>query len=214
MPRPKPQSRTRRPELKPIIRAYFLDETSFEKLKAEDEARYGDIWHYNQDAWTLMELEYTYNEDKLKALWRAYEAEIVTEYADKHPGERPSMWWRYTAPKMSETDLEAHGWSNAFFAAELCEPRRRLGGIGDPTYEHSAAVPSFNYGMPECWADDAFASRFGGAAVDPAKPPTFESEASYLRRLGLFLPGEEERCDPDFFNPVRLPKCLWQHEGD
>ena len=29
--------------------------------------------------------------------------------------------------------------------------------------------------------------------IDPADPPTFESQATYLRRLDLLLPGESER---------------------
>jgi hypothetical protein len=98
MPRPAPRTRERRPELLPIIREYFLDETSVDKLKAEDEERYGDQYHYNEDVWTLMDLEYRINEPKLKALWRAYRDEIVGEYAEKHPCQRPSMWWRLSKP--------------------------------------------------------------------------------------------------------------------
>jgi hypothetical protein len=32
-----------------------------------------------------------------------------------------------------------------------------------------------------------------GDAIDPEDPPTYESQASYLERHGLFLPGEKKR---------------------
>jgi hypothetical protein len=37
-------------------------------------------------------------------------------------------------------------------------------------------------------------------AIDAADPPVFESEASYLKPLDLFLPGEEARLPADAFN--------------
>ena len=38
--------------------------------------------------------------------------------------------------------------------------------------------------------------------LSESDPPTYESEASYLRRLGLLLPGELRRISRDDFNPV------------
>jgi len=40
--------------------------------------------------------------------------------------------------------------------------------------------------------------------VDPNDPPTFESQAAYLKRLGLLLPGEEKRLAPKAFAPERI----------
>jgi hypothetical protein len=37
--------------------------------------------------------------------------------------------------------------------------------------------------------------------VDPDDPPTFESQAAYLKRLKLLLPGEEKQLTPDDFTP-------------
>jgi hypothetical protein len=37
-----------------------------------------------------------------------------------------------------------------------------------------------------------------------------ESEASYLRRLDLLLPGEERRLRPDAFAPVPRPRESWE----
>jgi hypothetical protein len=35
---------------------------------------------------------------------------------------------------------------------------------------------------------------------DPADPPRYESQASFLRRLDLFPPGEEQRLPADAFD--------------
>jgi hypothetical protein len=42
----------------------------------------------------------------------------------------------------------------------------------------------------------------GGVVLSESDPPTYESDASYLRRLGLLLPGELRRISRDDFNPV------------
>ena len=42
---------------------------------------------------------------------------------------------------------------------------------------------------------------FAGKAIDKSNPPRFESQASYLRRLGLLAPGEERRVKPAAFEP-------------
>jgi hypothetical protein len=36
---------------------------------------------------------------------------------------------------------------------------------------------------------------FKGVAIDPNDPPIFESQASFLKRHGLLLAGEERRSD-------------------
>jgi hypothetical protein len=46
-------------------------------------------------------------------------------------------------------------------------------------------------------------SRFDrGALLSDLDPPMFESEASYLQRLGLLLPGERKRLRRADFSPV------------
>jgi hypothetical protein len=45
-----------------------------------------------------------------------------------------------------------------------------------------------------------------GVAIDPDNPPIYESQASYLERHGLFLPGERRRLKPADFEPERV--CL------
>ena len=62
----------------------------------------------------------------------------------------------------------------------------------------------FEFGLPAegwCRRGDSFSR---GVAVDPADPPKFESEASYLARHKLFLPGERARLCPRDFWPERI----------
>ncbi len=56
---------------------------------------------------------------------------------------------------------------------------------------------------------------FAGVAIDPGDPPRYESEASYLRRLGLLLPGESKRLRKADFDPeVVLPEDDDEDEAD
>ena len=61
-------------------------------------------------------------------------------------------------------------------------------------------MPSYHCGIPDSWvirADVAYYQPdFGGVAIDPSNPPKYESQARYLQRLGLLLPGESKRLTP------------------
>lgn len=122
------------------------------------------------------------SEDMRAALWREHSAEIVAEYAAEHPGRRPGRWWEFDAP----------------------EPRQRVGGVGTPAHERLAYVPRFRHGVPTRWLTDEDAKTFGPLgkpAVDCDNPPRFESEAAYLNRLKLLLPGERKRIKARDFAP-------------
>jgi len=76
-----------------------------------------------------------------------------------------------------------------------------------------AYKPRYSFGLPVDWvtpfqvkyysgtAVDIRANPIGslvptdfkGVAIDPNNPPRFEAQAAYLKRLGLFLAGEERR---------------------
>jgi hypothetical protein len=141
--------------------------------------------------------------EEIGAAWAAYRDAVIAEHVAEHPGTRPLRWWEIDAK----------------------EPRRRIGGTGTPAAEVLAHGPSFHYGLPAVWitpADVALytgtardihgkligirppGTKFAGVAIDPNDPPLFESEASYLDRLGLFLPGERKRLTSDDFEPWRL----------
>jgi hypothetical protein len=111
------------------------------------------------------------------------------------------------------------GW---YYDGKLLEPRKRLGGTGTPASDVLAYVPTFSCGLPVIWIEPWMVRYFSGLAVDirgehiggelrefkgvaidPNDPPTFEAQATYLKRLGLFLAGEEKR----------LRKADWEAEA-
>jgi len=83
-------------------------------------------------------------------------------------------------------------------------------------------VPAFRFGIPCSWVSafdvsfyngrsrDVHGNRIGEKyeegnfpydAIDPADPPAFESQAAYLQRHRLFLPGEENRIPAEASDP-------------
>jgi hypothetical protein len=123
---------------------------------------------------------------QLRALWADIGATVVDTFANLYPGKRPRVWWRLEAPEM----------------------RRRVGGHGLTESSLLACVPAFDRGIPSGWLlDDWIWTRDGEkppagyVAFDRTDPPTFESEATYLRRLNLLLPGEARRLRTADFEP-------------
>jgi hypothetical protein len=49
---------------------------------------------------------------------------------------------------------------------------------------------------------------FRGIAIDPDDPPTFESQAAYLKRHGLFLAGEARRMKKAEQRELILSSCI------
>jgi hypothetical protein len=120
----------------------------------------------------------------LAAFWHEFAAEIVAEHVAARPGTRPVRWFEFDAP----------------------EHRRRLGGIGKPCEQ--TGLYGYVLGIPESRAwprfdDHDFITPMlsWASPVDKDNPPAFESQAAYLRRLGLFMPGEAERLGPADFEP-------------
>lgn len=121
--------------------------------------------------------------------WQSVMEDILAGWIRDHPGTRPFAWWRYDAPG----------------------PRLRVGGRGDlvPAYDHPTnlrfGIPrrsSFvDVGLLQSWRTIGCTSGLARQAIDPGNPPRFESQASYLRRHKLFLPGEEKRIPADAFVP-------------
>ncbi len=112
-----------------------------------------------------------------KADWDKLKDEVLTEWIRLRPGTRPLAWWKLSAP----------------------EPRRQqLGGAGEIVLHALDHDNNYRYhkGLPEAyWFRDSF---------DPSDPPIFESQATYLARHDLFLPGEEFRLNDDAFEPERI----------
>jgi hypothetical protein len=156
--------------------------------------------------------------DELAALWETHSERIVAEYVTIRPGTRPVRWWRYSAPR-----IPVGTFPGCYYDGELPEPRQRLGGTGTPAWDVLAYKPIYSSGLPAVWITpwqvryysgiavdirgapigDRYPSNFSGVAIDPDDPPTFESQAAYLKRHGLFLAGEERR----------LKKVDWEAEA-
>jgi hypothetical protein len=109
--------------------------------------------------------------------WRQNERAVIEHFAVRSPGRRPWAWWKFSAP----------------------EPRRRLGGRGTPLCEFTAYAPELHFGIPAFWrrandfCDLLKLDERRWPAIDPDDPPIYESEATYLKRLRLLLPGEARR---------------------
>ena len=108
-------------------------------------------------------------------LWLEYGEDIVAEHVAEFPGTRPALFWRYDAK----------------------EPCQRLGGVGTPDFESLCITPTFSFGLPTSFIDasdvEYYGPSFKGVAIDPDDPPKYESQATYLDRHALFLPGEKKR---------------------
>jgi hypothetical protein len=120
-----------------------------------------------------------------KELWANFRGQILERWIRKSPGTRPSFWWHYDAPPLTPESIGGYHM-----------PRERAGGKGT-SWEHS---PSCQHGFPDCWHEEGF---------DSNDPPRFESEASYLDRHGLLLPGERRRLKREDFEPEVLPPEFW-----
>lgn len=171
-------TRARRPRARGAPREITAEQTAW--LAGGDGGVWALSWRYEVAGTPPSPIE----------LWTAHRARVVREHVASEPGTRPVVWWTMDAPS---------------------EPRRRLGGVGTPSHEVLAVYAEHRFGVPVhwIWPDLAECYRLIGRplavpAVDVNDPPRFESEAAYLRRLGLLLPGELRRLDETDFEPVSL----------
>lgn len=154
-------------------------------LWAMSDGFYGEPAELNRLELIVDSLRYPTNDfERNKRLWDEHKAGILTDWVNEYPGTRPSWWWIYDSPRMSEAEAKAHGWRGWFFVPTLPDRRRRMGGDGLADFETMNVVPCFRCGVPECWDTET---------LNPENPPAFESQASYLERHGLFMPGEKRR---------------------
>ena len=105
--------------------------------------------------------------------------------------------------------------------------RKRLGGIGTPTFEVLACGLSFACGIPmsfvDQWECDYYNGRardihgnpigtdfkegdFEGVAYDRKNPPFYESESAYLRRHALLSDIEKKHLEkhPELLEPEKV----------
>jgi hypothetical protein len=160
------------------------------------------------------------SEEQMQQAWEDLRDEVMERWIRERPGQRPMGWWLFDAPReaMPEGIPE-------WVAKRMTGARQRLGGKGTPCHEVLNVAPSFRFGVPDYWvssfeeeyysgrAKDIHGNRIGmeyqeghfkGVAIDVDDPPIFESEPSFLKRHGLFFPGEEERIPPEAWEPERV----------
>lgn len=165
--------------------------------------------------------KYFVADDDIHAAWTEVRDKILAEWITTAPGTRPSFWWKHDAPRLPLGTFPGR------YDGKLPEPRARLGGVGMVGIEVFNVVPVYSFGIPTCWVDrwqvDYYNGRakdihgkpigteyqeghFAGVAIDPEDPPEFESQAAYLDRHGLFLPGEKRRLRAaDWESEVVMP---------
>ena len=112
-------------------------------------------------------------------------------YNHRTKGTATEFWELHREALLAEFAEEHPGRRPGFWwRIESPEPRVRVGGTGTPAHEVWDFEPSFNRGIPDRWA-----------TFDAQDAPVYESQASFLKRLGLLLPGELDRLHPGDFEP-------------
>lgn len=154
--------------------------------------------HLNINIWNLLNdlpLEdpddlavFLLRDEELSALWHLYAEEIISAWVKNKPGSRPSLWWRYEAPRQKKGIF-----TGCFFDGKLPLERKRVGGVGTVAWKELNYAPSYYKGVPTRWY-----------ALDENNLPVFQAEADYLREHGLFLEGEADRLKAEDFDPLPL----------
>jgi hypothetical protein len=119
------------------------------------------------------------DDEKVKAAWESVGADLTAECIKRSPGTRPYFWW-----------VAGGGL------------RLRVGGRGTLRNRNKVVL---DFGVPRRgfnWIIQADV-RVGINAIplDPENMPTYESQAAYLQRFGLFVSGEEKRIPAAAFEP-------------
>lgn len=150
-------------------------------------------WAFGEPLGEYTTDQYFTSPERLREVWEELRGEVLAAWIEKRPGTRPLRWWEYDAPEL----------------------RRRLGGCGDPISEVLADAPHYDRGIPAQWLTSEDANMYDDAlrnhthkrlavVFDPKNPPTFESEATYLDRLGLLIPEERDHAEAVLsFAPIR-----------
>ena len=176
----------------------------------------------DEDFWAAFEC--THDRNRLAAEWQNARDSIMKLWIEDSPGTRPWAWWEFDAPRWND-NFPARWAGREAALSLLAEPRRRVGGFGDPAYEHLNYWPEFDAGIPTFWVssfDEAYYNgrardvhgqpigteyhegHFRGRAPRREDPPLFESQATYLDRHGLLTNVERRRLSADAFLPQPL----------
>jgi hypothetical protein len=207
-----PKARARRPDISPAIRV--LLETGALPETRED----GVSWW---DAFVKLG-----HPDLLREDWEYARDEILADWTTRQPGRRPHAWWLFDAPRARREDLAGRARdAGDWLLLRLAQPRRRVGGVGTAAHEVLNYMPAFERGIPTNWVSAFDEACYNGRALDihgkpiegsypgghfpglaprPDDPPTFESEAAYLKRHHLLTEAERRVLTDEDFAPEPL----------
>jgi len=125
------------------------------------------------------------DDDGQQVAWQEHKTAIMRTWIAKSPGSRCWAWWKFEAPEI----------------------RRRIGGTGTCAHDTLSYKPEFEFGMPTHWTDkfdEKFCRKMKTKkkiiAIDADDRPTYESEATYLRRLDLLSEAEMKKLKRSDFS--------------
>jgi hypothetical protein len=172
MPVKRRQAKTRIGSLSELAQGLLLDERS---VRHSEDGFDGYAYTFHQAPGSLQV-------PTLGDLWLQHCDVILADWVPAHPGKRLAAWWKFSAPRWVDFD------------PVMGEPRRMVGGKGRPKVYAGNRLwfLSHEFGIPVEFHDDG---------LDPNDPPIFESQASYMDRHGLFLPGERKLLKAADFAP-------------
>jgi hypothetical protein len=172
--------KTRKQDVAPHVIAYLLCEEERVRELRKDQAL---------TQWDYYMLDFPTCSPAARQIWAAAKELVIPEWIKRHPGTRPPYWWHFDAPRVPKGR-----WPGWFFDGTFAM-RERVGGTGLTKWEQQNIVPHFEGGLPSYWIEET---------IDPDDPPTFESEASYLKRHGLMSAAEMRRLKAKDFKPEAL----------
>lgn len=127
----------------------------------------------SESAFEILALD-SRNGEVLRELWGRVRGEVLAGWIKERPGTRPGAWWECEAPRQPMGNFQG-----AYYDGRLPEQRKFISGAGCPVWMVMAYAPAYDLGLPAMWA-----------GFEAENPPTFESQASYLRRNNLLTPHE------------------------
>ena len=138
-------------------------------------------------------------EHKLIKMWNEGKEGILRDWINKHPGRRPFMWGEVDCRRWKDDP-----WHDCIWHGTLPLPRERINGNSDIQPPWSFGLnekPYFSFGIPRsfCYYNDKI-KHYSPANEEMLKNIFYESEASYLKRHGLFFPSEAKRLTENNFN--------------
>ena len=129
------------------------------------------------------------NPDTRQKLYETLKKEFLKDWITKHPCSRPWAWYEFDAPRWDDPDI------NCFWHGKLSEPRIHISG---GKQIHAGHVPVHYKSVSQFWQ------------YDEDDPPIFESEAAFLKRLGILTGAEEKYLEshPELLEPDSITDVI------